>query len=117
MNNYKTILSALSEAAKTVPKCERFEDVCNDKEHKFFKECQKLLKDYYGKDLSEIGTQIKEMSDYNLNYYALPNGTVVYLKTDEYYETDDVFVYLEKFDQWVKFGQQEHGEFSEECYT
>lgn len=117
MNNYKTILSALNEAAKTIPKCERFEDVCFNKEHKFFKECQKLLKEYYGKDLSEIGTYIKEMSDYNLNYYKLPNGTVVYLETDEFYETDDVFVYLEQFDKWVKFGMQDHGRFGEECYT
>ena len=49
------------------------------------------VREYEGQDLYAIGSPIPEKSFYNHNYYKLPNGTIVFLKNDDF-DWNDVFV-------------------------
>ena len=44
---------------------------------------ESLVSGYEGRDLTEIGVHLPNMSSYNHNYYKLPNGTVVLLQNDD----------------------------------
>lgn len=52
----------------------------------------KAINEYDGMKFSDIATKLNNISTYNSNYYKLPNGTVVLLETDEFYDTNDIFV-------------------------
>lgn len=64
----------------------------NEEQESYGSEAMESVSEYDGMKFDEIATILNDISMYNNNYYKLPNGIVVFVHTDEFYEVSEMFV-------------------------